>query len=235
MNLTSLLKVKIPEAGIIMRIPRSRNPILSSIIDTIPWVTLPSATDPLTLAVSPDSLGFNLTSAQRIILGLTSLSRGAEIPEFTHNQKIASILAKLTGKSGEEPKIWLPPDAEIIFKDGNFSVNFSSPITTILCIAGRRGGKTTVSSILMAWLARQILTGDGFLDSVKVLPGSVISLLNIACESNQARILFNLLVSHLSALNLIPGNRHSSSSLDLGPEKNLRIESLNSSSRSARG
>jgi hypothetical protein len=218
-----------------MKRRRSRNPLFSKIISDIPWSTLPADTDPLTLAVSREGLGYKLTSVQRIILGLMSISRGAELPEFTQDAEVALSLMNLTGESSGNPRIWLPPDCEIGYSGRSISLHFASPITSILCVAGRRGGKTTMSSILMAWLARQILINPGYLDTVHLLPGSVISLLNVACETNQARILFNMLESHLSSLNLIPGEIKSLGSLTLGTNIKLRIESLSSSSRSARG
>ena len=127
------------------------------------------------------------------------------------------------------------PGCDFKASNGGLEGHFCSPITLILCVAGRRSGKTTISSLLMAWLARQILLDGNFLADIPLLPNSTLSLLNVACEANQARLLFNMLKNHLSTLKLIPEDKTPSDHMALGSDGRLIIESLTSSARSVRG
>ncbi len=195
--------------------------------------SLPNDCDPVTLAMSSDGLAVPLTPVQRIILDLIGISRGdRDSIDIFSDEKSADMLKQLIGLGFEPQRLWLPPDAEIKSDTSGLKIKFQSPITILLCVAGRRSGKTTIASILMAWLARRILKDRSFLDGVPILPDSTVSLLNVACDTHQARILFQMLMNNLSRLDLIPDKSQPSERVKID---RLLIESLSSSSRSARG
>lgn len=185
---------------------------------------------PLHLAESSDGLAVPLTPVQSLIIALIGESRGYHSLDRSTGDE--NPLEKLLGLTDESPRLWLPPDARILGKSGKLQIEFDSPITLLLCVAGRRSGKTTVASILMSWLAWLIVKHPGFLDDVPLLPGSIVSLLNAACDTAQSRILFRMLMSNLSHLGLIRENYATSEKARIG---RLLIESLSSSARSSRG
>ena len=133
---------------------------------------------PLFIAESPAGLGIPLTPVQRLIVALIGESRGYHSLEKCDEAVDANELENLLGHNDESPRLWLPPDARILRKSGSLKIEFDSPITLLLCVAGRRSGKTTIASILMSWLAWLILRNPEFLAHVPLLPGSIISLLN---------------------------------------------------------
>lgn len=187
---------------------------------------------PLYLAESHAGLNIPLTTAQHLIIALIGQSRGYH--SLTKSDETLNIneFEKLLGLNDESPRLWLPPDARIIRKSRRLKIVFESPITLLLCVAGRRSGKTTIASILMSWLAWMILRNPEFLTDVPLLPGSIISLLNAACDTAQSKILFRMLMSNLSILGLMREKSATSEKARIG---RLLIESLSSSARSSRG
>ncbi len=208
-------------------------------------IALPSDCGPATLAESPLGLDMPLTPVQRLILRLIGDSHFR--PDTKRDGSVVCALdpelseayARLAGPSVDEMRLWLPPGVEVKSTgEGNESsrqslqIVFESPITLLLCVAGRRSGKTTIAATLMAWLARRVLIDEAFLESLPVLPSSDISLLNMACDTNQAKILFRMLAANLARIDLLSSRRPVSERLRIG---RLLIESLSSSSRSSRG
>ena len=187
---------------------------------------------PLLIAESPAGLGIPFTPVQRLIIALIGESRGYHSPDNFDETETTNELENLLGHNDESPRLWLPPDARIDRKSGSLKIEFDSPITLLLCVAGRRSGKTTIASILMSWLAWLILRNPEFLAHVPLLPGSIISLLNAACDTAQSKILFRMLISNLSVLGLIQDESVTSEKARIG---RLLIESLSSSARSSRG
>jgi hypothetical protein len=187
---------------------------------------------PLFLAESSAGLGIPLTPVQRLIVSLIGESRGYHSLEKCDEAVDANELEKLLGLNDESPRLWLPPDARINKKSGSPKIEFDSPITLLLCVAGRRSGTTTVASILMSWLAWLILRNPDFLSDVPLLPSSIVSLLNAACDTAQSKILFRMLMSNLTTLGLIEEDSATSETARIG---RLLIESLSSSARSSRG
>jgi len=190
---------------------------------------------PLAMALSQDGLGFKLTDIQSLLLALIGWSRGFDSPPPDESGDYYDLLMRLIGSGDESPRLWLPPGAEIFSGNGNRCARFASPITILLCVAGRRSGKTTIASILFAWLARRMLLDKRFLEETSLLPGSIVSLLNVACDANQARILFGMLVRNLRTLELLPKDKSPVERIGLGAGERVQIESLTSSSRSVRG
>ena len=87
---------------------------------------------PLYLAESSAGLGIPLTPAQRLIIALIGESRGYR------SRGISDDLPDLLGLGDDSPRLWLPPDARIDRKSGSLKIEFDSPITLLLCVAGRR-------------------------------------------------------------------------------------------------
>ncbi len=193
----------------------------------------PANAGPATIAMAKSGLGIPLTPVQELILALIGQSRGAcELDNSSRCSQLSDELNRLLGLGDEEQRLWLPPDAEIK-RDGNdIRVGFATPITLLLCVAGRRSGKTLIASILASWLARRIIRTPTYLDDLPILPTSDVSLLNVACDVQQARILFRMLIGNLHRLGLLDRRNAPAESVRLG---RLLIESLSSSSRSARG
>ena len=156
-------------------------------------------------ALSEYGLGIPLTPVQRILLGMVDASRNHPERIFQSNDEVThELLKNLLGYGTDTQRLWLPPDARVKIKDSDLSIEFKSPITLMLCIAGRRSGKTTIASILMSILARGILKDPDFLDGVPILDDSLISLINVACDTHQAQILFQMLIRNLHMLRLLP-------------------------------
>jgi len=194
---------------------------------------LPDNPGPVALASSPAGLGIPLTPAQRFILGLIAESRGyPELSLILDDETASRDFKRLLGSEQGEARLWLPADAKTVSDAGRTRIQFDSPITRLLCVAGRRSGKTTIAAALMAWLARKILRDSTFLEGVPVLPDSLVSILNVACDIHQSAILFRTLTGFLSRLRLIPDGASRAERMQIG---RLLIESLSSSSRSSRG
>ncbi len=184
-------------------------------------------------ARSEYGLGIPLTPVQGVLLGMVDASRNYPERIFQSNDEVThQLLKNLLGYGTDRQRLWLPPDARVKIKDGDLSIEFKSPITLMLCIAGRRSGKTTIASILMSILARRILKDPDFLDGIPILDDSQISLINVACDTHQAQIFFQMLVRNLHRLRLLPKKSNPTERMKIG---RLKIESLSSSSRSGRG
>ena len=208
---------------------------LADVLDSLrPSKLLPPDTGPFTLALSPDGLNLSLTPVQSLILLLIGLSRGVELGR-PPDPETARLLLDLLGGKSDSPMLWLPPGTGVDGKSGDLNIHFDSPITALLLVAGRRSGKTTVSSIVLSWLARRVLTDFEYISSFHLLPGSRISILNVACDTQQAKILFQMLIENLRRLKLAPDDTSPAQRLNLGPFDRLQIESLCSSSRTVRG
>ena len=188
--------------------------------------------DPSTLIRSSSGLDIELTFCQKFLVDLIGASRSAPRTIRFENDEVIRQIKNLTGYGDGEQLIWLPPDASINISTSGIDISFGSPITSLLCVAGRRSGKTTIASLLLFWLARRIILDKEFLQDVPLLPGSIVSILNVACDSNQARILFDMLLMHLRRSGIIPKSAHSTERIKIGL---LLLESLSSSSASARG
>ncbi|MCX6647192.1 MAG: hypothetical protein NTY09_12670 [bacterium] len=186
------------------------------------------------VAESGFGLGIPLSPVQRIILRCVSASAdGTGVLSLDiRGDADYEIFRNLLGLNNLPVRLWLPSDAEIIENNGTMEVVFHSPITLLLCVAGRRSGKTTIASILMASLARRVLKDREFLKDIPVLNDSIISLLNVACDTFQARILFKMLIDNLVKLGLLTKNSFPAERVQIG---RLLLESLSSSSRSSRG
>ena len=194
---------------------------------------LPGSSGADRIAESAWGLGIPLSPFQKIILGLLSACdyrSGNNL--FTLRGDSTKHFRSLIGLNNGPKRIWLPPDAEIIENADEISIGFHNPITLLLCIAGRRSGKTTIASILMASLARRLLYDPSFLEGVPILENSGISMINVACDAFQARILFRMLIGNLIKLGMLPEKSSPAERVQLG---RLIIESLSSSSRSSRG
>jgi hypothetical protein len=186
------------------------------------------------VAESGFGLGVPLSPAQRIILRCCSASvDGTGVLSLDiRGDADYEIIRNLLGLNNSPKRLWLPSDAEIIEKSDAMEIEFHAPITLLLCVAGRRSGKTTIASILMASLARRVLKDSEFLNDVPVLTDSIISILNVACDTFQARILFKMLIDNLVRLGLLKENSSPAERVQIG---RLLMESLSSSSRSSRG
>jgi len=188
---------------------------------------------PSILAMSPDGLSIPLTPFQKLLLKLVGISHGRSCNQLTGDLK--SELDAHLGQDNQQrqpQKIWLPPGTSINRSNDTLKIEFAVPITLVLLVAGRRSGKTTIASILMSWLARRILKCSSFLDDIPILPSSPVYLLNVACDTQQAGILFEMLKENMRALDLIGTRTKSSDKFQTG---RLRVLSLSSSARSARG
>ncbi|MFH1675878.1 MAG: hypothetical protein ABIC40_02550, partial [bacterium] len=194
--------------------------------------SLPCDIDPSTLIRSSSGLDIELTFCQKFLIELIGSSRSEPYSIRFENDEDIRKIKNLTGYGNDEQLIWLPPDASIKESSSGIDVSFESPITSLLCVAGRRSGKTTIASLLLCWLARRIILDKEFLSDVPLLPGSIVSILNVACDSNQARILFDMLLMRLKQTGILPESAHSSERIKIG---SLLLESLSSSSASARG
>jgi hypothetical protein len=190
---------------------------------------LPPDSDPLTLAESPLGLNFALMPVQGLLLNLVGSSWRGKVTLRRNRKALKDLLGY---GAGNEQRLWLPPGVSVEARKSCARITFESPITLLNLDAGRRSGKTTLSAILSAWLARRILLDPAFLEGVPILRGSIISILNVAPEAEQAKILFRMLVSNLETLGLMKSGREPSDTVSIS---NLLIESLNSSSRSVRG
>jgi len=179
-------------------------------------------------------LDLNLTKPQSLILALIGKSYGYESP-FLSSPETLAYLANLLGKGDTPQRIWLPPDATLSISSTRADIHFDRPLSLLLCVAGRRSGKTTLASILLSWLVRTILYDPSFLKGVPLLPNSTISILNAACDLEQARILFQMLKSFLKHLGLLTKKGEKKERAVIKHERKIEIESLSSSSRSARG
>jgi hypothetical protein len=193
---------------------------------------LPPDTGPHTLALSADGMNLRLTPVQSLILLLIGLSRGLDKPP---DAEAIGLLKRLLEGEGGTPQLWLPPGARIEGEGDNLTVHFDGPITTVLMVAGRRSGKTTVASILLAWLARRMVFDRKYVSSFHLLPNSRISVLNVACDEQQAKILFGMLVENLRRLGLGPQGMAPTQRMNLGANGRVQVESLCSSSRTVRG
>jgi len=185
---------------------------------------------PSTLATSPMGLNFPLTSFQTLMLKLVGISRGLSGARI--DPPLATELFKCLDESNGSRRIWFPPGTKIENSGNNVKIQFERPIKLLLLIAGRRSGKTTLASILMAWLARRILKCENFLEKLQLLTTSNISLLNVACDIQQAGILFDMLKANLKLLDMFKKYTTSSRIIKSG---RLHIHSLSSAARSARG
>jgi hypothetical protein len=186
---------------------------------------LPRAYGPADIAMSSYGLNIPLTDIQRIVL---SLVRGYHLFPI----ELTGKLRRLCGLENCPQRLWLPPGTEISNEGSSLELEFSNPITLLLCVAGRRSGKTTIASIIMAWLIYRLQRDKSFLESVPILPDSIVSILNLACDTHQARILFRMLVSSLHKLRLLNRKESPVERAQIG---RVLIESLTSSSRSSRG
>jgi len=209
--------------------------IWSSLVDQIytRWLgsaRLPPDAGPSVLAASDDGLAIPLTPVQEIILRLVGVSHRCDIPVF--DEDLAIELRAILGGYSDPQRLWLPPGADIDFNGGNLRAVFEEPVTLLLLVAGRRSGKTTIASVLMSWLVHRVLKDNSFLDSVPILPDSIVSFLNLACDTSQARILFRMLSDNLGKLDLTGGAKVTSEEISIG---RVLIESLSSSARSSRG
>lgn len=185
------------------------------------------------IAVSEYGLGIPLTPVQRIILRLCSnRDNGPGDIIIPFRGELFEKLAGLLGLRNSPKRIWLPPDSEVSSNQDGLSVHLNSPITILLCVAGRRSGKTTLASILMSALARRVLYDPEFLDNVPLLDNSIVSLINVACDTHQGRILFKMLTRNLIELGILKDKSSPMERIQIG---RLLIESLSSSSRSSRG
>jgi hypothetical protein len=189
------------------------------------------------IAASKWGLDISLTCVQKILVDLIAESFSYDGIYKNSLDKEIRIIKSLLGISGSHAKLWLPPDSEIISNDP-FKVQFNSPINEFLCIAGRRSGKSTLAAILLSWIARRISRDIQFLDSVPILPGTTISLLNVASEIRQAKIIQRYLAAYLSKLGLIRPEIEPSEKIPINIKSDhfsLLYETLTSSARSARG
>jgi len=215
---------------------RLKNPLLDelhSFLISRQDGSLPSACTPMELASSPSGLHFPLTPAQLAILELTGIScfHPGDGP-VRLSRESSAFCNEMLESDNESTGLWLPPGAALNTTGKNSTIEFESPINIILCIAGRRSGKTTIASVLMSWLAWTVLRNPDYIADIPLLPGSIISLLNMACDSMQARILFNFLRDNMGSLGLIEPVDATSDKIRI---RNLSIESLSSSARSSRG
>ncbi|HDS29706.1 MAG TPA: hypothetical protein ENN67_01545 [Firmicutes bacterium] len=193
---------------------------------------LPENCSPGILSKSPNGLNMPLTEIQQLLLDLVGFSHHTKA-DFCIERNNQKNFKKLLGfDKKNEPFLWLPPDSKIEMSRSSIRIRFGSPITLLNIIAGRRSGKTTLSAILASWQARRALREKSFFDNVPILQGTTVSILNVSTESEQAKILFRMLVSNLKTLGLISSSPKSSDTISIPP---LLIESLGSSSRSVRG
>lgn len=198
---------------------------------------LPPDCSPLDLATSTHGFGFELTSAQELIIDLVASSLNGPGNCIPLSETSSDLLQKILGYSDTPVRLWLPPGTEIS-GESNKIVRFENPITEFLNVAGRRSGKSTIAAIFMAWLAYRLIFDKNFLDSIPLLSNTTISLLNSACDIHQSRILFRMITSNLQTLGLIPPGKFPADHIDLKSEIHgypVQLESLTSSPGSSRG
>jgi hypothetical protein len=101
-----------------------------------------------------------------------------------------------------------------------------------LLIAGRRSGKTSIASIILAHRLIELSRRRRF-PGVKLLRGQTVGAINVAADDRQARVLFERTVANLHIAGLAPDKYPASGHLRVG--RKVLYESLPTSAGAVRG
>lgn len=180
----------------------------------------------LQFASDPCWLGLTLFPRQALLLRL--LGQPAKRWPAAQRENLTCLVRHRTPAAG----LWLPPDWGLR-DDG--SPEPGSPITTLVCVMGRRASKTTLAAIIEAYEVVRHIAGGRQVRPAGIQPGQEIAFLNCATSEEQATVHYRLLLHYLRQLDILPVTGSIDRGLSCLLPSQVRLLSLHSNARSLRG